>query len=263
MNNERPTEDELQAFVDGVLDEAAHAHVEDYLVGHPEEAERIADYIAQRGELRHVLQPIAEEKVPPRLDLDRIIAATQANNRRRPWFADWRAMAAGLVLLLAGGASGWFLHGVPTPESGGIATLAREAADNYAVYGADHVRPVELKADARTELVKWVSNRLQRPISVPDLSESGYRFMGGRLVATAHGPAGLFFYDDDRGTRLAMLMRPMEVDKNAPMTELDLDGTGGVTWSKDGLGYSLVGPSPPALLHPLADEARRQIDAAI
>lgn len=262
MNSERPTEDEFQAFVDGVLDEATHARVEDYLVGHPEEAERIADYLAQRGELRQVLQPIAEEKVPPRLDLDRILAAGQAESRR-PWFADWRAMAAGLVLLLAGGASGWLLHGAPAPESGGIAALAREAADNYAVYGADHVRPVELKADARDELVKWVSNRLQRPIAVPDLSTSGYRFMGGRLVATAHGPAALFFYDDDRGTRLAMLVRPMEVDKNAAMTEHDLDGTGGIAWSKDGLGFSLVGPAPPALLHPLADEARRQIDAAI
>lgn len=262
MNSERPTEDELQAFIDGVLDEAAHGCVEDYLIRHPEEAERIADYLSQRDELRQVLRPIAEEPVPSRLDLQRMIEV-QAGARRRSFFAGWRSMAAGLALLLVGGGSGWFLHGAAPSESGGIAALAREAADNYAVYGADHVRPVELKADARDELVKWVSNRLRRSIAVPDLGTSGYRFMGGRLVATAHGPAGLFFYDDDRGTRLAMLVRPMEVDKNAAMSEHDLGGTGGVAWSKDGLGYSLVGPEPPAFLHPLADEVRRQINAAI
>jgi anti-sigma factor RsiW len=194
--------------------------------------------------------------------LARIIEARRGF-RRKAWFGDWRAMAAGALLLLASGASGWFLHGSSAPEVGGIAALAREAADNYTVYSPDHIRPVELKADARDELVSWISNRLQRSVAVPDLSASGYRFMGGRLVATAHGPAALFFYDDDHGTRLAMLVRPMAVDKDTAMSEHSLDGTGGVAWSDNGLGYSLVGPAPPSLLHPLADEARRQINSAI
>jgi anti-sigma factor RsiW len=32
--------------------------------------------------------------------------------------------------------------------------------------------------------VQWVSNRLKQPVKLPDLTGSGYRLMGGRLIAT-------------------------------------------------------------------------------
>jgi hypothetical protein len=32
----------------------------------------------------------------------------------------------------------------------------------------------------------------------------------------------------------------------------------GFTWADDGIGYSLVGPLPPATPHPLDDDVRRQ-----
>ena len=83
------------------------------------------------------------------------------------------------------------------------------------------------------------------------------------LVATPHGPAGMFMYDDDHGTRIAMLVRPMTTDGTTPMTEHGRGGVKGFTWSDRGMGYSLVGPPPAATLHPLADEMRRQIDQGV
>jgi anti-sigma factor RsiW len=139
--------------------------------------------------------------------------------------------------------------------------LAQEGADSYAVYAADHSRAVELGAADRPQLVRWLSDRLQRSVAVPDLAQAGYRFMGGRLVATRHGPAGLLMYDDDRGTRLAMLVRPMEIEGDSPMSEHSQGAVSGVTWADRGLGYTLVGARPADVLHPLADEARRQIRA--
>jgi anti-sigma factor RsiW len=267
MNTERPiTEDDLHAFVDGALDQAEHARVEDYLNRHPDVAERIAAYAGQRDSLRAALAGIAQEPIPPELSLAGLIEARQirdgAKPERRPWYGEWRTAAAGLALLIVGGASGWSLHGLATPRQlSGIGVLAQEAADSYAVYGPDHVRPVELRADASDELVKWVSGRLHRPVAVPDLKASGYRFMGGRLVATAHGPAALFMYDDDHGTRLVMMVRPMTVDKeDVPMSEHLLGDTGTVAWSQNGVGYSLAGPASATSLHPLADEVRRQIN---
>jgi anti-sigma factor RsiW len=93
---------------------------------------------------------------------------------------------------------------------------------------------------------------------VPDLSAAGYRFMGGRLVPTPHGPAALFLYDDDRGTRVAMLVRPMPVDGSVPMAAETRGMVAGVTWADQGLGYGLVAAAAPALLRPLADAVRRQ-----
>ncbi len=106
-----------------------------------------------------------------------------------------------------------------------------------------------------------MSQRLHRPVAAPDLSQSGYRFMGGRLVATAHGPAALFLYDDDHGTRLAMLIRPMADQRNTPMSLHAQGPVSGFAWADRGLGYSLVADASPQTLHPLADEARRQIES--
>ena len=252
------TEDDLHGYVDQVLAPERRAEVEAYLAEHPEMARRIAGYAAQRDALRQALGPVAEEPVPPQLSLARMIEA------RRPsaWYRPWQAAAAAVLLLAIGGAGGWAWRGMAEPPRSGIAALAQEGTENYAVYAADHTRPIELGAADRVQLVRWLSDRLQRPVSVPDLSRSGYRFMGGRLVATAHGPAGLLMYDDDRGTRLAMLVRPMEIEGDTPMAEHSQGSVSGFVWADRGLGYTLVGAKPADVLHPLADEARRQIDAS-
>jgi anti-sigma factor RsiW len=78
------------------------------------------------------------------------------------------------------------------------------------------------------------------------------------MVATPHGPAALFMYDDDRGTRLVLLTREMDVDRNMPMSEHSRNGLEGVSWSSQGIGYSLVGPTSSEL-RPLANEVRRQL----
>ena len=87
--------------------------------------------------------------------------------------------------------------------------------------------------------------------------------MGGRIVATAHGPAAMFMYDDDRGTRLVMLARPMQAEQNAPMTPHAARSINGFAWADKGLGYSLVGPMKPETLHPIANEMRRQLSEQI
>ncbi|HUK00485.1 MAG TPA: anti-sigma factor [Stellaceae bacterium] len=254
--SDRPiTEEDLHAYVDDALDAVRRGEVEAYLARHPDAAARVSAFAEQRQALRSALAPFAEEPVPPELDLARIIAA-----RRRPSRSLWRSAAAAVLLFALGAAGGWFMH-QPAEPAGGIAALAQEAAANYAVYAPDYMHPVELKAADSGELLRWVSERLHRPVTAPDLSPSGYRFMGGRLVATAHGPAALFLYDDDHGTRLAMLIRPMAVEGKTPMSEHAQGPLSGFAWADRGLGYSLVADASPQILHPLADEARRQIES--
>jgi anti-sigma factor RsiW len=91
------------------------------------------------------------------------------------------------------------------------------------------------------------------------LSSSGYRLMGGRLVATAHGPAAMFMYDDDHGQRLVILTRPMQTDQNKPMTPHVGDGVSGIASADDGMGYGLVGQAAAEQLKAIADDVRRQM----
>ncbi len=252
------TEEDLHSHVDGVLNPARAEEVAAYLDAHPDVAARIDGYAQQRTALRAALAPIAEEPLPPELDLARMIAR-RGRPRETKW---WNLAAAAVVLVCVGGAGGWSLRG-PFAPGEGVAAIAQEAAQNFAVYSSDRSRPVELRATDRAELVSWATQRLGRPVTVPDLTASGYRFMGGRIVATAHGPAAMFMYDDDRGTRLAMLARPMTVDQNAPMKPHAAQGINGFAWADNGLGYSLVGPAAPDTLHPIANEARRQLSRNI
>ncbi|GKQ52074.1 anti-sigma factor [Bradyrhizobium sp. Ce-3] len=251
MSNRPITEDDLHAFVDRALEPEREAEVSAYLEKHADVAERIAAYADERNLLRSALLPIAEEPLPPQLNLARMLESP----RRRPSSLRW-AIAA-MLMLSIGGLGGWVIRGATQAPAGGLSALAQEASASYKVYASDRARPVELRDS--TELVQWVSNRLHQPVKLPDLTKSGYRFMGGRVVPTEHGPAGMFMYDDDRGDRLVVLTRPMTTDQNGPMAPLSGGDVAGFSWADGGMGYSLVGPSAAETLRPIANEIRKQV----
>jgi len=256
MNHRPITEDDLHAYVDRVLEPERQAEVAAYLGDHPGIAKRIAAFADHHKLLRAALAPIADEPLPPELNLSRIIG----QHTRRPSLVRW-AMAA-MLLLSIGGLGGWAVRGALQASPRGLVALTQEAAVSYSIYAPDRVRPVEVRASDSAQLVQWVSDRLRRPVKVPDLTTSGYRLMGGRLVATEHGPAAMFMYDDDHGSRLVVLTRPMSgSDQNAPMTPQSQGDVGGIAWADDGVGYSLVGHAAPEFLRPIANEVRKQARA--
>jgi anti-sigma factor RsiW len=253
MNHRPITEDDLHAYVDHALEPERRTEVATYLDEHPDVAKRIGAFADQRELLRAALAPVADEPLPAELNLSRIIE----QRARRPSMLRW-AIAA-VLLLSIGGIVGWTMRGELQGSPEGLAALAQEATASYNVYAPDKVRPVEVRASDSAALVQWVSDRLHRPVKVPDLAASGYRLMGGRLVATRHGPAVMFMYDDDHGSRLVVMTRPMSnADQNAPMTPQSHGGVGGFTWADDGVGYSLVGRAPADSLRPIANEVRKQ-----
>ncbi|MGC1304878.1 MAG: anti-sigma factor [Caulobacteraceae bacterium] len=250
-------ETDLHAYVDGALDGRREEEVRAYLEEHADIAARVRVYASQRDALREAWGPVANEPIPAELDLQRIV-----ERARRP-MPSWRIAAAVVTMLAVGGASGWLARGLSEPASSGVAALAREAADSYRVYAADPRRPVEIGPAGRADLVSWVSARLGSPVSAPDLSKAGYRFIGGRLVSTPHGAAAMFIYDGADGARLAVMVRPMAVERNTRMSERREGELGGVSWADRGMGYSLVGPASPHALHPLANDLRRQLDRPV
>jgi len=249
------SEDDLHAYVDNMLPQSRNAEVESYLEQNPDLARRYREFARQRAAIRQVLDPIAREPVPPRLNLTHLVAM-----HRQPGRSHWRMAAAAGFLLLFGGSLGWLMRGAASENHHGITALANEATYAYMVFGPDQGRPVEIGSNEKAAFVSWLETRLSRPVSLPDLSGKGYRFLGGRIVATENGPAGLLMYASGHGDRIAILMRPMAIDQNAPMARHTESGIEGYTWADDGMGYGLVGgPESAAQLHPVANEARRQL----
>lgn len=251
---DRPiTEEELHAYVDGRLESDRRAAVERYLHGRPEAAARISVYASQREDLRALAAGRADGPLPPTLDLSRLIEA-RLTRRRSPW----PAAAAAAAALALGGLGGWLFASRP---ASGIDAFAQELAASYAVYVADRERPVELAAERRGDLMRWISDRLSRPVAAPDLGAAGYRFLGGRLVATAHGPAALFVYENGQGTRLAVFLRPMPSGGSSAIAPADIGDADGCAWIDQGLGYAVAGPEPYARLLELSQRIRQQTQA--
>jgi anti-sigma factor RsiW len=250
------SEGDLHAHVDGALPVSRRAEVEAYLAANPEIALRFGRFAEQRDSLRAALDPIATEPVPAHLNLAHLAASRRQST---PWTA-WKAAGAACLLLVAGGGGGWALRGLDQAPKSGIQALADEATYAYAVFGNDSSRAVEIPAANSPGLVRWIESRLQRPITMPALDRAGFRLMGGRVVATGNGPAGLLIYSDAQGQRIAILIRPMiKRDHNARMKQHEQGDLVGFSWADDGMGYSMVGNLAAPFLHPLADEARRQL----
>ncbi|MEM5312511.1 anti-sigma factor [Paraburkholderia sp. JHI869] len=241
-------EEDLHAFVDHALDPGRRKAVQDHLDRDPVAAATVAKFSAQRQLLRSALAPIADEPIPERLRLHSLL-----KHQRGSGPSVWRMAAAVVLALATGTVGGWHMRGALMPN-GGIAVLAGEARSSYMAYATDAAEDAD-----KVELLRLVSDKLQRPVEIPDLSRAGYRFVGGRLVSTVHGSAALFFYDRADGIRMAVMIRPMVREKEAPMMEQTAGNVGGVTWATSGLGYSVVGAEAPHLLHPIADEVRRQV----
>lgn len=262
------SEDDLLAYVDDQLDPVRRAEVAAYLGERPRLAARVAADQAMAAALRAALDPVMAEPLPPTLIPAAVLARHRAGRRQRPWRLVGQAVAA-LLLLAVGGVGGWSWRGMAPPVSAlpGALALGQEAAVSYGVYAPDAAESLEIIAD-HADLGRWASERLHRPVTVPDLEPAGYRLLGGRLVATPNGPAGLFLYQDEGGNRLAVMTRAMRVRGDARMTAVtppvgDSTAVAGYSWADDGMGYSLVGSAQTHALHPLADDARRQIRAAI
>lgn len=221
------SEEDLHAYVDGGLDAERRDAVDRYLQNHPEVAASIAADISQRSALREAFGADAASPTPPQLNLTRLVE--ERLRRRRAW---WQ-IAAAIVLAFAAGAGGvlWFGSRPLT----GIGALAAETPISYVVYAVDEHRPVEIPADQRNLMTRWLSNRLNRQVAPPNLSAAGYELLGGRMVASPHGAAALFVYQNANHKRLIIYVRPMaEPSQATGIKAVDVNHLDACAWIEQG-----------------------------
>jgi len=149
----------------------------------------------------------------------------------------------------------------PARETCGGCTLQTWAAPAYRVFTADNVQPIEIRASDRPLLEQWLSGRGGRSLEIPDLSSLGLRFMGGRLLSTEAGPAGLLMYDNDHGARLVFYLRPVPKGRSPGLHERSEAGVETRFWFDGRYGYAVTGPAALPILG-LATEAFRRAYAA-
>lgn len=240
-------ENDLQAFVDGVLDEARRVEVETYLAERPEEAERLRAYSAQDAALRALFDPVLAEPVPAAL------VAVRAPRR-------WRAFALAAGVLFAGVAVGWIARGTFAPLSPAAPSLARSAAIAHAVYSPEVRHPVEVGADQEDHLVKWLSKRLGTDLRVPKLAPLGYELVGGRLLSGPQGPVAHFMYQDAKGQRLTLYVSTQKGEgRDTAFRFSQEDRVSVFYWIDHNYGYALSGEMKRDNLLALATAVYQQL----
>ncbi|WP_026789330.1 anti-sigma factor family protein [Pleomorphomonas oryzae] len=248
------TEADLNAYVDGELPPAEQAEIEAYLADHPADRERVAAWRDQEATLRALYGHVAEETAPARLSPHRI-----AMERRRNFSRAAMAIAASLVLVLLGGTGGWIGRGLVTPDASQM-TLVSEAEAAHALYTPEVLHPVEVNGEDGAHLTKWLSKRLDRSLSIPDLSSEGFSLVGGRLLPAAGSAAALLMYENRDGARVTLYVVPKSGQETA-MHFSTGDGLTAVSWQAETLGCVLVGNLPRETLLKLAKTSYGSLDS--
>jgi anti-sigma factor RsiW len=254
MSETAITESELQAYADGRLEPERLAAVDAWLAARPEEAERIADYRKLAETLRGVYNPVFAEGVPLRFI------------RRGPRWKRY-SLAAGWMLLgiLVGAIAGWELRDSrPTTQSAADvgAVMARRAAIAHATYSPEVRHPVEVGADQEAHLVAWLSKRLGAPVRAPQLEETGYSLVGGRLLPGDNGPVAHFMYQTPRGARITLYVRTEATGNRETAFRYAEEGRVRVFyWVDRKMGYALSsGDISKDDLFKVADAVYRQLN---
>lgn len=261
---ERPVDDDdLQAMIDGHLTADRQQFVDDWLETNPKVAARVQRDRDLREELRTQLASKLAEPIPRRLRIATIVA-----ERRRSRRVALLRIAAALALLVAGGAGGWIANEVLS--GGGLGLMATgssgreitaDAVAAHRLFVAEPRHPVEVGVAEEAHLVRWLSNRLGRPLPPPNLSAQGFRLMGGRLLpGTADGPAAQLMYVDAGGTRLTVYLRAAASDGTTEFRFAQENGVNAFWWTDRGFAYAISAAVERGRLLDIAEAAYRELD---
>ncbi|WP_433691667.1 anti-sigma factor family protein [Herbaspirillum seropedicae] len=262
-------EEDLHAFADGQLPAARASEIAAWLEQDPiqaEAAEQVRDWRWQKRALHAHFDPVLEEALPPRLAAAVLAGANHQEQPRAPAAnaARWWRMAAMLLLSMASGVGGWYLHDIGDDGRHARAqaplVLARQAAVAHAVFSADLRRPVEVGADQEQALVTWLSRRLGTSLRAPKLAPLGYDLIGGRLLPGQSGPVAQFMYQDAAGQRLTLYVSHEQVQNRETGFRFAQEGKVNVFYWIDGqFGYALSGGIARAELSRIASSVYEQL----
>jgi anti-sigma factor RsiW len=231
------TEDELHAYVDNELPAERRGDVEAWLAGHPDDAERVRSWRAMAETLHARYDAVADEPVPKRLEIDRLV------RQPRRWI--YGAVAATLAAFIVGGSAGWYAREVVASPST-FQNFTIDALDAHRLYVVEVRHPVEVPGSERAHLQQWLTKRCGWDVFAPELSSTGLKLVGGRLLPGPTGPASFLMYESTTGERFTVYTAKASTETTQMRyTTQDKDGAkdGALFWADRGVGYVVSGSS--------------------
>jgi anti-sigma factor RsiW len=262
----------LMAYVDGEIDAATARQIEHAIGTDPNLAARAKMFRESASLLRGAYSEAVHEEAPQRL-VEALAPLAKKDNvvklgARRParQIFGW-AIAASLAALVVGsGGTYWYVSGNP-PLADGMQIVSSDrwldhVSSFYDVYNTELKKDdrllVDFKADDIPELASWFSARLNRPLSVPDLTSLGFHPQGGRLLIINGKPAAQFLYRSDTGELVGFAIAS-NAGSYQPARTAQRHNVNIVHWRNNGYAYAFMGTIDLPRLEKLADKAWRDL----
>jgi anti-sigma factor RsiW len=248
------TEDELHAYVDGELPADRMDAVAAWLAAYPDQAATVAAWRAQAEAIRARYGAVADEAVPERLKLEKIMRQVRPS-RSLAAFASAAAVAAFMV----GGAAGWMARGASAAAPIGTGSITADALEAHKLYVVEVRHPVEVPGNERAHMTAWLSKRLGYTQRIPDLQSIGLKLVGGRLLPGPTGAAALYMYEGPSGERFTLYC------SKAAQPETALRFKAGpqfaaFTWIDNSFGFVVSGPDDRERLESVTKVIYEQVD---
>ncbi len=236
--------DKLDAYVDGACSQEDLGSLE----AHFRTCSSCAAEALGRLQMKRMTQAAAPRYAPsPEFRL-RIEKSIQPKHRPIWAFAWMPAMAAAAValVLLAVGLTVWERH---TAREQALAELV-----DLHVATLASANPVDVVSTDRHTVKPWFQGKLPFTFNLPDLQNSSFKLLGGRVMYFEHSPgAQLLFQIRSHQLSVFILqdrpgMIPLAMGATARELAFNVE-----TWSEGGLRYVVISDASPADVHELGD----------
>jgi anti-sigma factor RsiW len=235
-----PNEHDLHAYVDHQLSENDRRALDTWLATHPEVAAQVQAWQQDAHALRAALGGALQQPANPQLDPALIRQRVRHNTRRH--------LATAALLLVAvslGGWGGWQAREATQPPLQPMA----DAMQAFRLFAQDGILPADYRAQDSGTMQAWLDRYFQQAQRLPDLSQSGFTPVSGRLLTTDQGAAAMVLYQDAQGRRISFYIRPPGPNNGfLPRGSRTADGLQAQYWSGGGYNYAVVSPAA----HPVA-----------
>ncbi|MGA8432306.1 MAG: zf-HC2 domain-containing protein [Candidatus Sulfotelmatobacter sp.] len=200
-----------------------------------------------RVQLKRAIQ-VAGKRFTPRAEFRKRMQRNMAPKARRSFRLGWMLAAAAAVILVAGTLTSTYLG-----NRSGRDHVFSEIADLHVATLASSA-PVDVISTDRHTVKPWFQGRIPFSFNLPELQNSGFSLLGGRMTYLEQTPGAHLIYDAGKHHISVFVFQdrslPAGLSDNAPQPgKLSFNME---TWSQGGLRYFVIGDASAANIDSLA-----------
>ncbi len=220
--------DQITAYVDGEL---AASH-DDEVSRHLQSCGECTLYAASEIHLKRGVGHLATQHQPsPELRAN-VLRAIGAEPKPSSWFKLWVPLGVAAAVLLA--ASSLFFV-----ARGGRQDVAREIADLH-LSTISSANPVDVISTDQHTVKPWFAGKIPFTFNLPELANSPFTLLGGRVVYLHETPAALLLFQYKKHF-VTVLIGPARVLGSGSGEQSLPNGFHEVRWTRNGYAYVTTG----------------------